>query len=121
MSIIDLANTYIDHLKAGTSLEFVDAHYSEEVVSIEANAMPGTERITKGIDAIRGKIQWFNANFKVEGIEVAGPWPHGDEKYAVRMTFDLKHRESGTQSTLDEVAVFSVKDNKVVKEEFFFS
>lgn len=49
-----------------------------------------------------------------------GPWPHGDDRFAVRFTYDITNKPSGMRMQMDEIGVFTVADGKVVREEFFY-
>ncbi len=121
MSELNIAQAYVALVKEGQHLELIKRFYTEDAASVEAVAMPGEERIAVGIDAIRGKSQWFDANFKVDSQEIRGPWPHGEDKFAVHMTFDMTHLESGQSSSMDEIVVLTVRDGKISKEEFFYT
>jgi len=50
---------------------------------------------------------------------VFGPYPN-DDRFAVRFLYDITNKPSGKRLTMDEVALFSVKDGKIVREEFFY-
>ncbi len=36
------------------------------------------------------------------------------------MTFETTHRASGTRNALEEIVVLTVRDGKIVREEFFY-
>ncbi len=120
MSLHTIAQDYVNHVKAGRFLELLNTLYAEDAVSVEASAAPGMDRTAQGLDALRGKSQWFDANHEVHSQAVNGPWPHGDDKFAVHMTFDMTHIESGRRNTMDEIVVLTVRDGKIAKEEFFY-
>jgi ketosteroid isomerase-like protein len=48
------------------------------------------------------------------------PYPN-DDRFAVRFTYDVTNKGSGQRFTMDEVGLFTVKDGKIVREEFFYS
>ena len=39
----------------------------------------------------------------------------------MHMTFDMTHLESGQRRTTDEIAVLTVSDGKITREEFFYA
>lgn len=119
MSLHRIAQDYVTRVQAGQYLELIDSLYADDAVSVEAVAH-GSERAVQGIEAIRGKSEWFDSNHEIHSHTIEGPWPHGDDKFAVRMSFDMTHLESAQRRTLEEIAVLTVRDGKIVKEEFFY-
>jgi ketosteroid isomerase-like protein len=115
-----IANDYVAHVTAGRYAELLDALYAEDAVSVEACERPGAPRVVEGLDAIRVKGQQFDEHVRVDHQEIRGPWPHGEDRFAVHMSFETTHRASGAKSTLEEVAVLTVRDGKIVREEFFY-
>lgn len=120
MSVKEIANKLVAYCKEGKNLECVNDLYGENIESVEAAAMGDQGRSQKGIDAIRGKNQWWVDNHEVHSAKVEGPWPHGDEKFAVRFIYDVTNKPSGNRMKMDEIAVYTVDDGKIVKEEFFY-
>ena len=120
MSVKEVANKLVAYCKVGKNLECVDELYGEGIESVEAAAMGDQGRTQKGIEAIRGKNKWWVENHEVHSANVEGPWPHGDEKFAVRFTYDVTNKPSGNRMKMDEIAVYTVDGGKIVKEEFFY-
>ena len=120
MRVEEVANKLVAYCKEGKNLECVDELYGEGIESVEAAAMGDQGRTQKGIEAIRGKNKWWVENHEVHSANVEGPWPHGDEKFAVRFTYDVTNKPSGNRMKMDEIAVYTVDGGKIVKEEFFY-
>ena len=59
-------------------------------------------------------------NHIVHSSELDGPYPH-DDRFAVRFTFDVTFKPQDRRFSMTEVALFTVKDGKIAKEEFFYS
>lgn len=95
--------------------EAIDTLYADDVVTAE----PCDEQLN-GIEAVRQKNDWWADNFEQHTNDVQGPWPHGD-RFAVRFQTQVTHRPSGEKMTLDEIGLYTVKDNKIVRVEFFYS
>ena len=106
--------------KANKNLESIDTLYSKDIVSVEAGAPNGGDRESRGIEAVRAKNKWWTDTHEIHKAEVFGPYPHGDDKFAVRFVYDVTHKPNKQRFTLDEVAVFHLQDGKVVREEFFY-
>lgn len=122
MTVQEIADALVAHCKAGTEAEALETLYSEQAESIEAFPGPdGSSPITKGREGIRGKHEWWASAFEVHGGSVDGPHLHGEDRFAVIFEVDSTHRESGQRSQMKEVAIYTVEDGKIVKEEFFYA
>lgn len=105
----------------GKNLDALDELYSADVVSVEAAKAPGMERTANGIDAVRGKNQWWIDNHEVHSSSVRGPFPHGDDRFCALFDFEVTFKPAGQRFKMEEVAHYTVKDGKIVREEFFYS
>jgi ketosteroid isomerase-like protein len=106
----------------GKNMEALDTLYSPEIVSIEAIGGPAMPARMEGIAAIKGKNEWWLANNEVHKAEAEGPWPNGD-RFIVRFKYDVTGKDgplAGKRMTLDETALYTVKDGKITQEEFFY-
>ena len=73
-----------------------------------------------GLAAIQAKGEWWTANHEVHSWQVAGPWPH-DDRFIVGFKFDVTMKPTKQRFTMEEMALYTVKDGKIVREEFFYS
>ena len=122
MALKDVADALVAHCKAGTEARALEELYSEHAESVEAFPGPGgMSPISKGREAIKGKHEWWNGAFEVHEAKVDGPHLHGEDRFAVIFEIDTTDRESGQRSQMKEVAVYTVDDDKIVKEEFFYT
>jgi ketosteroid isomerase-like protein len=119
MSTIEIAKKYVELVKEGKYEACVKELFAADAVSVEAGAPPGKDRTSKGAAAIGEKGKWWADNHTVHSAEVFGPYPH-DERFAVRFLYDITNKPSGNRMKMDEVGLFTVKDGKIVKEEFFY-
>ena len=113
----------VELCKEGKMTEAVDTLYSPNIVSVEAGAPPGGSARTEGIAAVKGKGDWWVANHEVHKAEVEGPFPNGD-CFAVRFKFEVTAKAgpmAGKRFVMDEAALYTVKDGKIVHEEFFYT
>jgi ketosteroid isomerase-like protein len=113
----------VDMCKEGKFREALDAFYSPNIVSIEAGAPPNQSARSEGLDAVKGKATWWEENHEVHKVEIDGPYPHGD-RFIVRFKMDVTAKAgpmAGKRFTMDEAGLYTVKDGKVVHEEFFYS
>ena len=77
-------------------------------------------REATGLDAIRGKHEWWTGNMEMMGGSISDPMLHGDDRFAVVFEVQGKEKASGTTFDMKEVAVYHVADGKIVREEFFY-
>jgi len=120
MSVSEIGEKYVALCKAAKFDECLSTLFAKDAVSVEAAAPPGGERIAKGLEAIGAKGKWWVENHIVHKAEVTGPYPN-DDRFAVRFIFDITNKPSGQRMTMDEVGLFTVKDGKIVREEFFYA
>ena len=120
MSASEVGKQMVALCREGKNLESINTLYSESIESIEAGALPGMDQVSKGIEAVRGKNQWWIENHEVHNHEVEGPYPHGEGRFAVHFRYDVTNTPSGNRMKLDEIGLFTVDGGKIVKEEFFY-
>jgi hypothetical protein len=119
MTTMEIANKLVDMCKQGKNRE-AKSLYAEDAVSVEAFAPPGMDRVSRGLGAIRAKGEWWNANHEIHSVTVAGPWPLED-KFIVGFKFEVTHKPSGRQITMEEMGLYSVQNGKIVREEYFYN
>lgn len=116
-----VADALVGHCRSGTEDEALKTLYAPDAVSVEASDMAGSgSREAAGMEAINGKHAWWAANFEVHGGDVTGPFLHGDDRFAVIFKIDATHKESGKREEMSEVAIYTVADGKIVREEFYY-
>ena len=104
------------------NLEAVDTLYDPDVVSVEVHGMPEFPARMQGIDAIRRKNHWWLDNHTIHANTVSGPFPHGD-RFIVHFKFDVTSKVgpmAGKRMQAEEAGLYTVRDGKVVQEEFFY-
>ncbi len=119
MTMREIARELVAGCREGREMENLGKLYAEDCVSVEAMDQ-GQGRVTEGLAGIRGKHEWWNSTFEVKDGKVEGPFPHGDDRFAVIFSIDATHKESGQRSKVHEVAVYHVAGGKIVREEFFY-
>jgi len=121
-STMEVVQELVASCKAGKNLDAVNALYAQDVESSEVHSMPEFPQTMKGIDAIRKKNQWWVENHEIHGGDALGPWPHGD-RFIVHFKFDVTAKTgpmAGKRMQMEEAGLYTVKNGKIVKEEFFY-
>lgn len=116
----ELGKKLVAFCKQGKNIEAIETLYSPEIVSLEALAMPGMQKEMHGVEAIKGKNKWWLENHEIHSSQIEGPFPHGD-RIAVFYKYDLTSKMTKKRFMMEEVALYTVKSDKIVREEFFYS
>ena len=123
MTTMEVGRKLLDLCRAGETLQAIETMYSANAVSVENMEMPGLPAVMEGQAAIRGKNEWWYANNEVHRSDIKGPFPHGD-RFALYFDFDVSPKAgptAGQRRTMQEVGLYTVKDGKIVREEFFYA
>ena len=120
MSTLEIDQKMVELCREGKNDEAVNTLFSADIVSVEAGAPPGQDATTKGIAGVLGKGKWWVDNHIVHSGKAEGPWPHGD-RFIVRFTYDVTFKPENKRFVMDEAALYTVANGKVVKEEFFYT
>ena len=75
MSSMDVGKKLVDLCRKGKFKEAMESLYDPKIVSIEAQSPPGKPARMDGIDAVRGKAEWWEKNHEVHKCDVEGPGP----------------------------------------------
>ena len=118
----EVGQKLVEFCNAGKNMEAVNTLYAPDVESVEVHGMPEFPQVMKGIDEIRRKNQWWVENHTIHGGQAMGPWPHGD-RFIVHFRFDVTAKVgpmAGKRMQMDEAGLYTVKNGKIVREEFFY-
>jgi ketosteroid isomerase-like protein len=118
-STASVAQELVTLCRAGRNLEAISKLYSPKIVSIEPVGDEKMPAEMTGIEAIRGKNEgWYAAN-QVHSSEVTGPFV-GEGQFAVKYVWDATFKQTGKRTQMEEMALYTVKDGKIVREQFFY-
>ena len=92
-------------------------YWSPNIVSVEA--YPGPQARVEGLAAVKKKGEEWSAIHDIHSFSTHGPYVNGDQ-FAVRFEMDVTNKQSGERMNMDEVAVYTVKDGKIVEERFYY-
>jgi len=117
MTTQEIAHDLVAMCKKGKFAECGEKYWADDVVSVEAM---GDNAESRGKPAARAKGEWWAGAHETHGVTVEGPYLNGDE-FTVRFVMDITNRESGQRMTMDEIALYRVKDGKIAEERFFYA
>lgn len=119
MTTMEIGQKLIELCTSGHFFEAIDTLYADDVVSVEAAESPAFAREIRGIEGVRDKNRRWSDMNEVHEVRGEGPWPH-QERFAVRWSFDTTPK-GGQRMSFDEIAVYTTRDGKIVREEFFYA
>ena len=119
MTLQDIANELVAGCREDRARANLDKLYAPDAVSVEPTDMGGG-RESRGLAAIRGKHDWWEANFDVPVLTVEGPFLHGDDRFAVVFDMETVNKANGERRKDREVGIYHVTGGKIVREEFFY-
>jgi hypothetical protein len=118
MTTKDVASRLKELFKENKWQEAQEELFSEDAESVEPAHSQGMQSV-KGLDAIKKKGEDFNNMVEeMHGGYVSDPIVAGNY-IAVAMGIDCTYKGMGRQK-MDEIALYEVKDGKIVKEQFFY-
>jgi ketosteroid isomerase-like protein len=117
MGTREIAEDVVALSNAGTLDDIGAKYWADDIVSIEA--MEGPMARLEGREAVAAKGAWWSGAHEVHDVQTFGPFVNGDQ-FAVRWVMDVTQKDSGNRITMDEMALYTVKDGKIVEERFFY-
>ena len=94
-----------------------EKYWADDVVSIEAM---GDNAESRGKAAARAKGEWWAAHNEAHEVKVEGPYINGDD-FTVRFIMDVTNKDDGKRQTMDEIALYHLRNGKIAEERFFYS
>jgi ketosteroid isomerase-like protein len=92
--------------------------FANDAASIEPYATPDFEKETKGLDAILEKGEKWNSILEeMHSLTVSDPLI-ASNSFACTMRMDVTMKEN-ERMDMTELCVYTVKDGKIISEEFF--
>jgi len=117
MNTEQVAQKVVELVRKQAWHEAVDTLYDKDIVSVEARTMDGSSPETRGIKGVREKVHWWLENMEVHSFKANGPFVAHD-RFVVQYDADVTEKESKKRRQMSEVGVYTVKNGKIVREEF---
>ena len=112
MTTEEVAKKVVELVRKQAWYEALDTLYDQDIVSVEA-----TTPESRGKEAVRGKIDWWVNAMEVHSFQAGEPFVAHD-RFVVQYDADVTEKESKQRRQMSEVGVYTVKDGKIVREEF---
>jgi hypothetical protein len=115
VSLQTVAGKFVELCNQGKNFDVMRTMYAPDIVSVEGG---GEETI--GQQPVIHKSEVWQANNDIHGEKVRGPFFNGRNQFAVHFTFDITRKAMGQRVTIEEVGVYTVNDDKITREQFFY-
>ena len=97
--------------------EALETLYDDNVVIVEAFSMGGGPTETRGKEGVRGKVDWWVNSMEVHSFDTKGPFVAHD-RFVVQYDAEVSDKKTKQRHKMSEVGVYTVKNGKIVREEF---
>lgn len=112
----------VEYCRNGLNLDAISSLYSPDIVSVEAVGSDEMPAEVRGIDKVVEKNKWWYDNHEIHHASAEGPFPHRD-RFAVIFHYEATVKKGPRKEQrikFEEVALYTVKGGKIVREEFFY-
>lgn len=117
-NVATVAEDFIALWRAGEFRIAGEKYWAEDVVSIEPHDLPdGTAAVCRGIDAVRAKTRRWLATHGIEDLSLDGPFVTGN-RFAIFADMMIAH--AGKRIPHSQIAVFAVRDGRIIEERHFY-
>lgn len=114
---LQVAKQFTDLLRARKYAEAEERWLGPSIESVEGH---GASLAWKGKKSVLAKYRAWEAENEIADQKIEGPWV-GATGFAIKFTVDIVQKASGQRHAMEEIAVYTVRDGKVVREEFHFA
>lgn len=110
----EIGQSLVELFNRGQGDEVEKRWWSPKIESIEGIGLMWSGK--KSVDA--KNAEWMRAN-TILGGSAEGPFV-GATGFSVKFTISVRENASGKETTMSEVGVYTVRDGKIVREEFMY-
>ena len=115
-----VAQELVSLCRVGRNMDAIAQLYSPDIISVESATAPEMPAEMRGMDAVRGKNEWWLANHDVHSHDVKGPFVSDGDQFAVHFDYDVTFKPTGERMRMSEMALYTVTGGKIAHEHFFY-
>lgn len=120
MTAMEIGSRLVALFNEGKTEDCLKELYGDNIVSVEAQGSDEMPARMEGIEAIKGKNQWWYENHEVHSTTATGPFVGGHEnRFSVKFDLDVTPK-GGERMQMSEIALYTVDGDKIVEEEFWY-
>jgi hypothetical protein len=110
----EIGNDLVKLCNMGQLGEPVKKWYHKNIDSIEADG-----EVWLGMKGIAAKNAWWADTYETNSFSAEGPYV-GATGFAVKFVMSITNKATGDRQDMTEVGVYTVKNGKIVREEFMY-
>lgn len=118
MTTQEVAEKLVNYCREGKNVDAINELYDDNIVSREMHGIPNEVSLGKEAVLVKTK-EWYDSVVEVHSGKISDPLITGTH-FAVTMEMDVTYKKSG-RMPMSEIAVFEVKNGKIVAEQFFYN
>lgn len=119
-AIDDVARDYTAMLRLGQFEAAGERYWANGVTSVEpADLKIGIPAFVSGIEAARDKARFRFGTGRIDDLGIDGPFVTGDQ-FALFLDMLITDPASGSAQPFTEIAIFTVRDGRIIEERFFY-
>ncbi len=117
MSLKTVANQFVELCRQGKNFDVMRTMYAPNIVSVE-----GDGKETAGQGPVIKKSEDWVSDKTFHGETVRGPFYNSanPDQFAVYFTLDITPKATNKRVTLEEVGIYTVKNDEITREQFFY-
>jgi hypothetical protein len=115
MSLKSVGYQFVEWCTQLKNFDVMEKMYDPGIVSVEGD---GNETVGQG--PVIQKSRVWQGNNTIHSEKVIGPYFNGPDQFAVHITVEVAQKASGRRVVLEEVGVYTVKDDKITREQFLY-
>lgn len=114
---LEVASRVAELLRAGKAQEVEKDWLAPGIESVEG---VGVSLAWNGKKAVLDKYRTWEADHEIHDMKLEGPWV-GATGFALQYRIDVTQKSTGQRSQMEEIAVYTVRNGKITREEFHFA
>ncbi len=119
-AIDDVAREFTAMLRLGQFEAAGQRYWADAVTSVEpADLQIGIPALVSGIEAALNKARFRFGKNRIDDLGIDGPFVTGDQ-FALFLDMLITDPASGHAQALTEIAIFTVRDGRIIEERFFY-
>jgi ketosteroid isomerase-like protein len=115
LPIEEVARRYVEAFRAGR-MDRALALTDPGLVRVAPAETGGERKELRGLADIMANAERLTADLDIHAVAVDGPFL-GDDRFAVRFTFDQTHRPTGQRTEATKLSLYTVAGGAIVREE----
>lgn len=119
MTTQEVANRLVALCREGKHEQVVKELYAPDIVSVEPEGVPN--RMVQGLEAIVAKGEDFQNKLEKVNASIISDPIVAENFFSCSMLMNVQIKGVPVPVDMDEVCVYTVKNGKIVREQFFYT